>query len=147
MTWGSRLNFEVEMDAVSLLSQAVDVLISKIGTDEKLTKLLIDYSLEKTDDDKSWDISKDLNEFAKVLLNEDDVQHFRKLVSKELEDFFDLKKQVTKRKYSNRNRVQETWSRSFKIYRDEWSFRDRFCLCRGILETLSKINEIEVFKG
>jgi len=76
---GLSLNFEVEMDAVSLLNQAVDVLISKIGTDEKFTKLLIDYSLEKTDDDKSWDISKDLNEFAKVLLNEDDVQHFRKL--------------------------------------------------------------------
>jgi len=93
---GLSLNFEVEMDAVSLLSQAVDVLISKIGTDEKLTKLLIDYSLEKTDDDKSWDISKDLNEFAKVLLNEDDVQHFRKLVSKELEDFFDLKNKLQK---------------------------------------------------
>ena len=93
---GLSLNFEVEMDAISLLSQAVDVLISKIGTDEKLTKLLIDYSLEKTDDDKSWDISKDLNEFAKVLLNEDDVQHFRKLVSKELEDFFDLKNKLQK---------------------------------------------------
>ena len=58
---GLSLNFEVEMDAVSLLNEAVDVLISKIGTDKKLTKLLIDYSLEKTDDDKSWDISKDLN--------------------------------------------------------------------------------------
>ena len=84
---GLSLNFEVEMDAVSLLNEAVDVLISKIGTDKKLTKLLIDYSLEKTDDDKSWDISKDLNEFGKVLLNENDVQHFRELADKELEDF------------------------------------------------------------
>ena len=64
---GLPLNFEVEMDAISLLNEAVDVLISKIGTDKKLTKLLIDYSLDKTDDDKSWDISRDLNEFAKVL--------------------------------------------------------------------------------
>ena len=79
---GLSLNFEVEMDAVSLLNEAVDVLISKIGTDKKLTKLLIDYSLEKTDDDKSWDISKDLNEFGKVLLNENDVQHFRELADK-----------------------------------------------------------------
>ena len=44
---GLPLNFEVEMDAVSLLNEAVDVLISKIGTDKKLTKLLIDYSLDK----------------------------------------------------------------------------------------------------
>ena len=63
---GLPLNFEVEMDAISLLNEAVDVLISRIGTDNKLTSLLIDYSLDKTDDDKSWDISKDLNEFARI---------------------------------------------------------------------------------
>ncbi len=88
---GLPLNFEVEMDAVSLLNEAVDVLISKIGTDKNLTKLLIDYSLDKTDDDKSWDISRDLNEFAKVLLNEDDIKHFRELSTKNLDDFTNLK--------------------------------------------------------
>ena len=91
---GLPLNFEVEMDAVSLLNEAVDILISKIGTDKKLTKLLIDYSLDKTDDDKSWDISKDLNEFAKVLLNEDDIKHFRALSDKKLEDFTGLKSKL-----------------------------------------------------
>jgi ATP-dependent exoDNAse (exonuclease V) beta subunit len=93
---GLSLNFEVEMDAVSLLNEAVDVLISKIGTHKKLTNLLIDYSLDKADDDKSWDISKDLNDFARVLLNEDDVKHFRKLADKELDDFFELKKKLQK---------------------------------------------------
>lgn len=91
---GLSLNFEVEMDAVSLLNEAVDVLISKIGTDKKLTKLLIDYSLDKTDDDKSWDISNDLNEFAKILLNEDDHQHFIKLANKQLDDFTNLKSKL-----------------------------------------------------
>ena len=93
---GLSLNFEVEMDAISLLNEAVDVLISKIGTHKKLTNLLIDYSLDKADDDKSWDISKDLNDFARVLLNEDDVKHFRKLADKELDDFFELKKKLQK---------------------------------------------------
>ena len=91
---GLSLNFEVEMDAVSLLNEAVDVLISKIGTDKKLTNLLIDYSLDKTDDDKSWDISRDLSEFARILLNEDDVQHFRSLADKKLEDFTNLKSKL-----------------------------------------------------
>ena len=93
---GLSLNFEVEMDAISLLNEAVDVLISKIGTDQKLTDLLIDYSLDKIDDDKSWDISKDLNDFAKVLLNEDDVKHFRRLADKKLDDFFELKNKIQK---------------------------------------------------
>ena len=91
---GLSLNFEVEMDAVSLLNEAVDILISKIGTDEKLTKLLIDFSLDKTDDDKSWDISRELNEFARVLLNEEDNAHFLKLADKKLEDFTNLKSKL-----------------------------------------------------
>lgn len=88
------LNFEVELDAVTLLNEAVEVLISKIGTDKKITQLLIDYSLEKTDDDKSWDIANDLNEFAKILLSEDDIPHFRALSKKCLDDFTNLKQQL-----------------------------------------------------
>ncbi|TYP99641.1 ATP-dependent exoDNAse (exonuclease V) beta subunit [Tenacibaculum adriaticum] len=93
---GLTLNFEVEMDAVSLLSEAVDVLISKIGTNEELTKLLIDFSLSKIDDDKSWDISRELNDFSRILLNEDDVKHFRSLSEKTIEDFFQLKEKLIK---------------------------------------------------
>jgi len=92
---GLSLNFEVEMDAVSLLNEAVDVLISKIGIDKDLTKLLIDFSLDKADDDKSWDISRELNEFSRVLLNEDDTKHFRKLANKKLANFTDLKSKLS----------------------------------------------------
>ena len=101
---GLPLNFEVEMDAISLLNEAVDILISKIGTDKKLTKLLIDYSLDKADDDKSWDISKDLNEFAKVLLNEDDIKHFRELADKQLDDFTNLKTKL----YTHQKELKES---------------------------------------
>ncbi len=93
---GLTLNFEVEMDAVSLLSEAVDLLISKIGTDKELTKLLIDFSLTKIDNDKSWDISRELNDFSRILLNEDDVQHFRTLSEKTIDDFFKLKEKLQK---------------------------------------------------
>ncbi|KGL58983.1 UvrD-helicase domain-containing protein [Polaribacter sp. Hel1_85] len=101
---GLSLNFEVEMDAVSLLNEAVDVLISKIGIDKKLTNLLIDYSLDKTDDDKSWDISRDLSEFARILLNEDDVKHFRSLADKKLEDFTNLKAKL----YNQQKELKES---------------------------------------
>ncbi len=88
---GLSLNFEVEMDAVSLLNEAVDVLISKIGVDTDITKLLVGFSLEKTDDDTSWDISMELKEFSKILLHENDTEHFRKLADKKLSDFAVLK--------------------------------------------------------
>ncbi len=93
---GLSQNFEVEMDAQELLNEAVEVLISKIGTDKELTQVLIDYSLEKTDDDKSWDISRDLSEFSRILLNEEDTLHFRKLANKSVSDFKQLQKRLSR---------------------------------------------------
>ena len=91
---GLSQNFEVEMNATDLLDKAVEVLISKIGVDEKLTQVLIEYAIDKSDDDKSWDISRSLAEFSKILLNEDDTTYFRRLSDKSLEDFKSLQKKL-----------------------------------------------------
>ncbi len=112
---GLPLNFEVEMDAISLLNEAVDVLISKIGTDTDLTKLLIDFSLEKTDDDASWDISVELNEFSRILLNEDDNKHFRELADKKLSDFTNLKSKLSKAQYQIKLRFSEIGKQGLRI--------------------------------
>ncbi len=115
---GLSLNFEVEMDAISLLDEAVDVLISKIGTDKKITNLLIEYSLDKTDDDKSWDISRDLNEFAKILLNEDDVKHFRKLADKKLEDFTNLKTKLFNQQKELKEAIKKVGKKCIQLISD-----------------------------
>ena len=93
---GLSMNFDVEMDSGALLDEAVDVLISKIGEDKDLTQVLIDYSLDKTDDDKSWDISNDLKDFANILLNENHVSNLRLIENNSIEDFSKLKKQLKK---------------------------------------------------
>jgi len=93
---GLSLNFDVEMDAKSLLNEAVDQLISKIGEDQALTKLLIDFSLQKTDDDKSWDITRELKDIAQLLLNENDAIQIQQLQEKEIENFIDLKNKLFK---------------------------------------------------
>ena len=112
---GLTLNFEVEMDAVSLLSEAVDLLISKIGTDKELTKLLIDFSLTKIDNDKSWDISRELNDFSRILLNEDDVAHFRRLSEKTIDDFFGLKEKLQKINAKIEQRFREVGERALGV--------------------------------
>ncbi len=87
-------NFEVELDTDTLLNLAVDNMISKTGLDKDLTAILIDFAIEKTDDDKSWDISLDLKNIAKLLTNENHVSHLYNLESKSLNDFKALKKTV-----------------------------------------------------
>ena len=112
---GLTLNFEVEMDAVSLLNEAVDLLISKIGTNKELTQLLIDFSLSKIDEDKSWDISHELKEVSKVLLNENDVKHFRKLNDKTIGDFNELQKKVRKNYNHIINRLKKIGEEGLSI--------------------------------
>lgn len=92
---GLSQNFEVEMNAQELLDEAVEILISRIGTNKEITDVLIEYSLDKADDDKSWDISRDLSEFSRILLNEEDVRHFRKLGDKTLQDFKKLQQKLS----------------------------------------------------
>ena len=85
-------NFEVELDQDYMLNKAVDNLIAKAGTKTKLTKTLVDFVIEKADDDKSWDISRDFFDIGKLLLNEKDLDHIAELKNKTLEDFERLKK-------------------------------------------------------
>lgn len=88
------LNFEVELDQEALLNEAVDSLIAKAGTDEALTKVLVDFAIEKADGDKSWDVSFDFNKIAKLLVNENDIPFINTLKDKTLEDFKSLNTQL-----------------------------------------------------
>ncbi|MDR5591284.1 UvrD-helicase domain-containing protein [Christiangramia sp. SM2212] len=84
---GIPMNFEVELSADEVLMEAVDRLINRAGTDKKLTRVLVNYTLSKTDDDKSWDISRDLFSISKLLINENHQKPIQVLKDKTLEDF------------------------------------------------------------
>ena len=88
------ITFEVSLDTESLLTEAVDALISQAGEDEALTKLLIDFTMEKTDDDKSWDVSKDIMETGKLVLNENNREELKHLNQKTIGDFATIKNKL-----------------------------------------------------
>ncbi len=91
-------NFEVTLDTDQLLAEAVDQLINKAGTEQTITSVLIDYALEKTDDDKSWDISRDITKASKILYDENEAPHLEKLRDKSVADFQKLKTLLHKKK-------------------------------------------------
>lgn len=84
---GIPMNFEVEMETDEILAEAVDSLISKAGNDKELTAVLLDFTLSKTDEDKSWDISRDLFIIARLLTNENNQNALAILKKNSLEDF------------------------------------------------------------
>ncbi|MDR2222360.1 MAG: UvrD-helicase domain-containing protein [Flavobacteriaceae bacterium] len=81
------LSFEISLDADELLQEAVDAIIAKAGKEEELTKLLVDFSLDKADNDKSWDISRELKEVGALLLNENNREEIALFADKHIDDF------------------------------------------------------------
>lgn len=91
------VNFEVELDTDNLLHKAVNNLIAKAGSEKKLTKTLVDFAIEKADDDRSWDVSFDFYNIAKLLIQENDLKYLETLKDKTLQDFDTLKDKVLKK--------------------------------------------------
>jgi len=90
------LNFEVEMDTDDLIAKVVDILISKVGTDEKLTNTLLNFTQSKTDQEKSWNIDLDLTQITRLLLQEEGQIYIEKLKRLNLSDFAEINKQINK---------------------------------------------------
>ncbi|MCB0382027.1 MAG: UvrD-helicase domain-containing protein [Psychroserpens sp.] len=101
------VNFEVELDTNTMLGKAVDKLIDKAGSDNELTKVLVDFAIEKTDDDKSWDISYDFNTIAELLINENEIPYINELKDKTLGDFKALKSNLKKQHKNYSEHVTE----------------------------------------
>ncbi len=92
------VSFDVSLETEALLQEAVDAIIAKAGSDKELTKLLLEFALEKADNDKSWDITKELLEVGSLLLNENNRNELKSFQEKSLPDFIALRKKVKEQK-------------------------------------------------
>ncbi|WP_298221458.1 exodeoxyribonuclease V subunit beta [Flavobacterium sp.] len=88
------ITFEVTLDTEALLTEAVDAIIAQAGEDKTLTKLLIDFTMEKTDDDKSWDISREILETSKLIFNENNREEISQLNQKDIRAFIEIKQKL-----------------------------------------------------
>ncbi|MGB6154207.1 MAG: UvrD-helicase domain-containing protein [Pricia sp.] len=112
-------NFEVVLDTDLLLDEAVARLVYKAGNDKKLTKVLLDFALEKIDDDKSWDIGIDLFNIGKLLFNETHAEHLEKIREKDIDDFLGLKKVLRKKASSLKDNLTATAAQTLQLIDEE----------------------------
>ena len=89
------ITFEVSLDTESLLTEAVDAIIAQAGEDETLTKLLVDFTMDKADDDKSWDISHEIMDTGKMILNENNREEISHFNTKSIAEFVAIKNKLT----------------------------------------------------
>lgn len=94
------LNFDVELDQDQLLGQAVDILVSRAGQDEALTRLLVQFIESRTDEEKSPYIEYDIANMARTLMDEKGGVFVERLRHINLDDFgkihAELEKQISR---------------------------------------------------
>lgn len=88
------ITFEVSLDTENLLTEAVDAIIAQAGEDETLTNLLVDFTMEKTDDDKSWDVSREIMDTGRLILNENNREEITHFHDKTISDFVAIKSKL-----------------------------------------------------
>jgi ATP-dependent exoDNAse (exonuclease V) beta subunit len=95
-------NFEVIVDQDDLLNQAIARVMAKVGEDESLTQIVLDFAKDKTDENKSWDVTYDLKVIAKQLTKEAFKNDIDALKNISLTDYHQIKKELI----AKRNQIQ-----------------------------------------
>ena len=108
------LNFDVELDQDQLLMQAVDLLVSKAGTEKELTGLLVDYIQSRTDEEKSHFIEYDIRKMAKTLMDEKGGLYVDQLRKLTLEDFRHIHQKLSSSIRKFENAIIETAGKASK---------------------------------
>lgn len=116
---GIPINFEVELNIQQILKEAVDRVINNAGEDKKLTKALLSYTLDKADDDKSWDISRDLFKFSGLLTQETHQPFVNLLKGKTLLDFEDYSHKLKKELKTVEDQISDVSAQFFDIINSE----------------------------
>jgi ATP-dependent exoDNAse (exonuclease V) beta subunit len=88
------VSFDVSLETDSLLQEAVDAIVAKAGDDEVLTSLLVDFSLDKTDNDKSWDVTRELFDTGRLLVDENNRNELAQFKDKSIEEFLFIREKL-----------------------------------------------------
>ncbi len=88
------VNFEVELDEEVIREHVIEKIFSTVGVKEELTKILLQFIVSKTNDERSWSPEADIKDFVHYLLKEDGLFQIQKLKNLEPADFFLISRKV-----------------------------------------------------
>ena len=113
------ITFEVSLDTENLLTEAVDAIIAEAGNNEELTNLLVDFTMEKTDDDKSWDVSREIMDTGKLILNENNREEITHFKDKSIAEFLVIKTKLTRLAAELENETKEQATQALQLIENE----------------------------
>ena len=73
------MNFQVELEEKRLLKEVIAEMLSEVGKNKVLSELIIDFSLQKLDEEKAWNVEEELLSFSSNLLKEEAMSFLKRL--------------------------------------------------------------------
>lgn len=112
-------SFEVTLDSDLLLEEMTENILDQAGIDKALTETLVAFSLSKIEELKSWDIGKDLFDFSKLLLNENDRIPLSYIKKVDKQAFTDQRKSFVKWLTILKDEFQEIGKKTLQLLNDQ----------------------------
>lgn len=109
------VNFELATDTEEVLQKAVDELLAQSGKKASLTNVLITFIEDLLEDEKSWNIGKELMLFGNQLFNEDIAYKLDALKNLELEGFLSINKVLNTFMHSFREKVKANGNKAINL--------------------------------
>ncbi|GAK96186.1 ATP-dependent helicase [Nonlabens tegetincola] len=134
--------FQVALDTDELIEKAVNQVIDRAGNDKQLTDILVEYALEKIDNDRSWNIAIDLQKMAKRIGSENNYRYLKDLKNKDISEFVRFRESVKKKIHSLRQSITdgaiEIDSQRLKM---GWTINDFSYKSTGAIGQIQKLSD------
>ena len=114
--------FEVELDVNKVLADSVDLLIDKYGTDKDLSEIILAFTLENLEDEKTWNIEGSINDFAKVLLSDGSKDNLKQVLKTKPKTIFKIRSFLKQTLVEIENKLESIGQKGFDIL-DEFNIR------------------------
>ena len=125
------VTFNVEVESDELLTEAIDILLQKAGSDEALTKTLVEFAETRADEDKDWRIENSIFQLSKILFDEEGHLHVEELKNLTPADFENVRKSSAVFCTNYENILKGIAQQALKIIADEGIPLDDFYQSRN----------------
>jgi ATP-dependent exoDNAse (exonuclease V) beta subunit len=97
------VNFSIETDPEPILTQCIDELLKKIGEDDTITKILLEFSQSRMEENKNWKVNQEILSFAKKIISEENPQLREQIRNTKIEEVVEAEKRMScfVREFSN----------------------------------------------
>jgi len=136
-------NFEVVIDKEDFVPEIVAELFDKIGNDQALTDIMVNFVMAQTENEKSYNIGYELNKFVEKQIGEEGFQQLQKIDQLTTADFAVIIQKLEKKLALISKEIKESANQALEVIRqNNLTMDDFFQGRRGIYAYFLKCSEL-----